>query len=144
MEPTLPAWLRKIDHNLWETTQPLYFETDRGEVIIPAGFTTDLFTVVAGEDNWLQYPDFAKASILHDYLIVRLKEGKPVPGFDKRKHCDDAFYAEMITQAALIFAYIEPAIGKRDAIDVLLKLIKTADRYYYGVRAFGWLWQLFN
>jgi len=140
MEQTLPSWLKQIDDNLWEVVEPLRFMTDKGQVEIAPPFRTDLYTMVPNTP----YPLMWLPPVLHDFLLKRLQAGKPVPGFEKRKDIDIAFYNEMVVQAALVFMDQVPILGKAQAIKILLKLLRLSEMYYYGVRGYGWLWQLFN
>lgn len=119
------------------TIKELRFQTDAGEVIIPIGFKTDLYTAVPNT----QYEEFWLASVLHDFLLEMLKAGTPVKGFETRKKCDDAFYGEMIYQSTQIYLKIYPMTGKREAIKVLKQLVRISEMYYLGVTAYGWFWK---
>ena len=139
MEQTLPSWLREVDKNLWETLEDLLYTTDRGEVTVPKGFRTDLFTDVPNIDY-----EFSKAAILHDYLLDRLSSGIAIPNYDKRKYIDTAFYHEMVVQSCLKFQRDEKLLGKGTAIEIFLKMLRISWTYYAGVRSYSWFWKLFT
>lgn len=136
----LPSWLEATNDGRWRLTQNLTFQTDKGEIMVPRGFVTDLFTDVPDTG----YPDFWKASILHDYLLVRLHGGNPALGYETRPKCDDAFYCEMIVQSMNIFNMLREVAGTRSSIRTFVRLIKVSEVYYYGVSTYGWFWRLFH
>jgi hypothetical protein len=134
---TTPDW---YDAPTQTTTRELRLQTDAGEVVIPAGFKTDIFTAVPDT----RYEQFWLAAVLHDYLLDQLHKGHPVKGCETRSKCDDAFYSEMVFQSVQVYTALYPTIGKRAAIKELKQLIKISEVYYLGVTAFGWFWNWWN
>jgi len=131
---TLCDW---YDINTGKTTRELRIQTDGGEVVIPTGFPTDLFTAVPDT----KHQEFWLAAVLHDYLLWLLRQGCPAKGFETRPKIDDAFYGEMIFQSVQVYLKAYPVLGKREAIKGLKQLIKVSEAYYLGVTAFGWFWR---
>jgi hypothetical protein len=133
-------FLEQIGKGKWRTTRKLEFKTRFGEVDIPEGFETDLFTLVADT----QYPDFWKAACLHDYLCWLLKQKEIACPIRFRLQADIAFRDEMLIQSAIIFGKLQEAVGTEHAVDEFQKLLKTTKLYYNGVSGiFGRVYQFF-
>lgn len=124
-------WLIKVGDNRWRTTAAISFETRFGEVIVPEGFEFDKFSCVPNTP----YPEFWKASLLHDYTRSRLKTN-PLVNVNTKKKTDIIFLDEMLIQSSVIFNRLREEVGMKKAIKVYIKLIKLSFLYYQGVRGF--------
>jgi len=133
-------FLEQVNARKWIQTCELRFNTRYGEVWIPVGTTTDLFTIVPDT----KYPDFWKAAILHDRLYWLLKQKELPCPIRFKLQADIAFRDEMLIQSAIIFGKLQEAVGTEHAVDEFQKLLKTTKLYYNGVSGiFGRVYQFF-
>jgi hypothetical protein len=133
------TFLSPIDSK-WQLTQELHFRTRFGEVVVPAGFVTDLFSAVPNT----RYPDFWKASILHDWLYHLIRENNPNRPCKHKRHADVVFYDEMLIQSAVIFGKLQDYVGTEMAVDEFRKLLRRSWAYYKGVAGVvGRIYQFF-
>jgi hypothetical protein len=129
MSTTECNFLCQLSPRQWETTRALPFRTRYGEVEVPSGYITNLFTGVPNTP----YPDFWKASVLHDY--ARDQVAKEVEGriIKTRRQADIAFYDEMLVQSAIIFGKLQEFQPMDRAVEEFRFLLRTSWVYYRGV-----------
>jgi len=133
-------FLEQLGEGEWRTTKELKFKTRYGDVVVPAGFDTDLFSVVPNT----KFPDFWKASILHDRLYYLINKKDPDRLIKKRRHADLALYDEMLIQSAVIFGKLQDYCGLEMAVDTFHSLLRTSKIYYHGVSGvLGRIYQFF-
>ena len=79
---------------LWKVESPLRYQMTNGQAVtVPIVFLTDGTSVP--RYLWSILPTFgrhSRASIVHDYLIDRIKVGTPVPLATTRAKADGVFY----------------------------------------------------
>jgi hypothetical protein len=132
MKPHEADWLEPMGRNLWRTTRDLHFEFAGRDIVVPAGFETDLFTLV---DN-TPYPAMWRSSILHDYMC-RNKHLFP------RDLADVLFLADMAcASVAIYYQLMDQGRTERQARKEMRRICNKAVRYYAGVtlwtRIKGW------
>lgn len=98
-EFTGPLTLTQLDSDwkIWRLEQTLKYEVGQlgsGDLIeVPAGFLTDGATV----PRWLwwllpSWGSYSRAATVHDYVIGRIEDGRPLPNAPNRLICDRIFW----------------------------------------------------
>lgn len=79
----------------WVVMTPLMYRCDGRDIVVPAGFETDLASVPRAFRCYLDddSPFIRAPSALHDYLYTS-------PGAFTRKSCDDILYSAMLESGA--------------------------------------------
>ena len=133
-------FLTPVDDGVRRLIGDMPFQTRYGLVVVPDGFPTNLFSVVPDT----KYPDFWKASILHDFMYSEIRKKNPDRTIQKKRHADQAFYDEMLIQSAVIFGKLQYHVGTAMAVDEFHKLLKLSKLYYRGVSGLlGRIYQIF-
>ena len=85
-----------VDLEIWELNQPLVYEVGHlgsGRFItVPAGFRSDGASI-PGLVSWFlpRWGRYRRAAIIHDYLCIRLRQGRPHEFAPTRKVADQIF-----------------------------------------------------
>lgn len=118
-------WLSRVGDNLWETTRNLHYHVAGREITVPAGFRTDLFTVVGNTEH----PELWRSSILHDYILEH-------PELYPRAVGDVLFLQDMVAAAFDIYHRLqEEGLSEKRARKKMLRIVWLAIRRYMGVSA---------